>query len=345
LPAARNSFAALRVFQLGNRSISMTYRSILVVGGSGFIGSHLIAKMAQTGWRVIVPTRRYAHARHLLTLPVVDEVVEADVHDDAMLNRLIRDKDAVINLVGILHGRPGASDTRYGPVFAKAHVELPRRIVAACAAHGVRRYLHMSALGAERDGPSMYSRSKADGEALAFSNPTVATTAFRPSVVFGEGDNFLNLFARLQKWLPVMLIGGAEAKLQPVWVDDVAQAFIAALENDRTIGHSYELAGPTVYTLRELVRLAGRYSGHPRPVIGLPDSLARAQAWLLEHAPGGPLLSRDNLDSMRVDNVAHGPIAPELHIEPTPLEAVAPYYLQGRHPHAGVEAAHIERRH
>jgi uncharacterized protein YbjT (DUF2867 family) len=322
----------------------MAYRSVLVVGGSGFIGSHLIAKMALTGWRVIVPTHRYAHAKHLLTLPVVDQVIEADVHDDATLDRLIRGKDAVINLVGILHGRRGASGTRYGPAFAKAHVELTRRIVAACAAHGVHRYLHMSALGAERDGPSMYSRSKADGEAIAFSNPAIATTAFRPSVVFGEGDSFLNLFARLQKWLPVMLIGAADATLQPIWVGDVAQAFIAALENDRTIGHSYELAGPTVYTLRELVRLAGRYSGHPRPVIGLPDSLARAQAWLLERAPGGPLLSRDNLDSMSIDNLAHGPVAPELCIEPTPLEAVAPYYLQGRHPHAGVEAVHIERR-
>jgi NADH dehydrogenase len=322
----------------------MVHRSVLVVGGSGFIGSHLIAKMALTGCRVTVPTHRYAHAQHLLTLPNVDDVVEADVHDDAALDLLLKDKDAVINLVGILHGHAGAAGTRYGPAFAKAHVELPRRIVAACARHGVHRYLHMSALGANRNGPSMYARSKADGETDAFSNPAVATTVFRPSVVFGEGDRFLNLFARLQKWLPLMLIGGANAKFQPVYVGDVAQAFVNALDDERTIGHIYELAGPTVYTLRELVRLAGGYAGHPRPVIGLPDALARIQAGLLEHAPGGPLMSRDNLDSMSVDNVAHGPIAAELDIQPTSLEAVAPYYLHGGRPHTGVEAVHSERR-
>jgi uncharacterized protein YbjT (DUF2867 family) len=322
----------------------MVHRSVLVVGGAGFIGSHLIAKMALTGCRVTVPTHRYAHARHLLALPNVDDVIEADVHDDAALDRLLKDKDAVINLVGILHGRAGAPGTRYGPDFANAHVELPRRVVAACARHGVHRYLHMSALGADRDGPSMYARSKADGEIAAFSNPAVGATVFRPSVVFGEGDRFLNLFARLQKWLPVMLLGGADAKFQPVYVGDVAQAFVNALDDERTIGRIYELAGPTVYTLRELVRLAGRYAGHPRPVIGLPDAIAGIQATLLEHAPGAPLMSRDNLDSMRVDNVAHGPIAAELDIQPTALEAVAPYYLQGGRPHAGVDAVHGKRR-
>lgn len=313
----------------------MEYRSILVIGGTGFIGSHLIAKMNSPGWRITVPTRRLAHAQHLLILPSVEDVIEANVHDDATLRQLIHGKDAVINLVGILHGK-AAANAPYGSAFARAHVELPKRIVAACAELEVRRYLHMSALGADSKGPSMYLRSKGDGEAAAFSDPRVSTTVFRPSVVFGDNDHFLNLFASLQRFLPVMLLGAAEAKFQPIYVEDVAQAFVAALHNDRTAGKCYELAGPQVYTLRELVRLAGEFSGHPRPVIGLPPVLARLQAWLLEHLPGEPLMSRDNLDSMQVDNVAHGPIAPELGIVPTALEAVAPYYLHGAPPHSGL---------
>jgi NADH dehydrogenase len=319
----------------------MDYHSVLVIGGSGFIGSHIVAKLAQTDWRVVVPTRHYESARHLLELPEVEDVIEADVHDDAALNRLIHGHTAVINLVGILHSRWG---NPYGPDFARAHVELPKRIVAACVANGVHRYLHMSALGADRNGPSMYSRSKADGEAMAFSNPALATTVFRPAVVFGDQDRFLNMFARLEKFLPMMLLARADAKFQPVYVEDVAQAFVNALRNDRTIGKVYELAGPKVYTLRELVKLAGTYTGHPRPVIGLPDSLARLQALIMEHMPGGPLLTRDNLDSMKVDNVASGPIDPELGITPTELEAVAPYYLTGQKPHTGVEVVHPRSR-
>jgi NADH dehydrogenase len=316
----------------------MTFRSVLILGGSGFIGGHVIAKLAQTEWRVIVATRHFEKARHLLEVPNVEDVVEANIHDDAALSSLMVGNQAVINLVGTLHSRPGDP---YGPDFARAHVDLPRRVVAACAAHGVRRYLHMSALGARTDGPSMYLRSKADGEAAAFSN-ALWVTVFRPSVVFGEGDHFLRLFASLEKFLPVMLLAGANAKFQPVYVEDVAQAFVHALENERTIGHVYELAGPHVYTLRELVKLAGEYTGHPRPVIALPQSLARFQAMVMEHLPGEPLLTRDNLDSMTIDNVASGPIDPELGIVPTALEAVAPYYLTGQKPHSGVEAVHIQ---
>lgn len=310
----------------------MDTRSLLVIGGSGFIGSHLIAKLNHPGWSIVVPTRHFSHAQHLQLIPSVDDIVEADVHDDAALRRLMEGKDVVINLVGILHGSHGEP---YGPEFARAHVELPKRIVAACAELGVRRFLHMSALGADPKGPSMYLRSKGDGEAAAFSDPRVATTAFRPSVVFGDNDRFLNLFAALEKFMPIMFLGGAEAKFQPVYVEDVAQAFVAALHDDHTAGKRYELAGPKVYTLRELVRLAGEYTGHERPIVALPPALARLQAAVLEHLPGS-LMSRDNLDSMQIDNIAHEPIAPELGIIPTALEAVAPYYLAGDTPHSGL---------
>lgn len=316
----------------------MAYRNVLVIGGTGFIGSHIIAKLVDTECRVTVPTRREGHAAHLLLLPDVEQVVEANVHDDATLDRLMHGQDAVINLVGILHGKPGPAGSRYGRDFARAHVELPQRIVDACVRNGVRRFLHMSALGAAHNAPSMYLRSKADGEAAATSAPEVATTIFRPSVVFGDKDRFLNMFASLQRMLPVMMLAGANAKFQPVYVEDVARAFVKALLDNRTIGKVYELAGPKVYTLRELVRLAGEYSGHRRPVIGVPDAFARLQAFFLEHLPGGPLMSRDNLDSMQVDNVRTSPLADELGIEWTSIEAIAPHYLSGRS-HYGAAAA------
>lgn len=295
---------------------------LLVLGGSGFIGSRLVAQLAAQGRSIVLPTRRAIHARHLIMLPSVD-VVEADIHDEARLAQLVRGVDAVINLVGVLHSRRGKSGTAYGPEFERAHVELPRKVAAACVRAGVRRSLHMSALGASASGPSMYLRSKAAGEAAALSQPSLAVTIFRPSVVFGEGDRFLNLFASLQRILPVVALGGADARFQPVYVEDVVHAFIDALEDQAAIGRVIELVGPKVYTLRELVRLAGRYSGHPRPVFGLPPALARIQAWFLEHAPGGPLMSRDNLDSMRADNVASPGTSPM----PTALEDVAPFYL------------------
>ena len=303
----------------------MQHRSILLIGGSGFIGTHIAARLADAGYRVVVPTRRHARARHLLVLPTV-QVVEADVFDAAQCDRLLQGCDAVINLVGVLHSRPGQP---WGPAFERAHVELPRRLVQACRRNGVRRVLHMSALGAAADGPSMYQRSKAEGEKLMLDSG-LAVTSFRPSVVFGADDHFLNLFAHLQRWLPVMALGGADAKFQPVFVGDVADAFVRALDDRSTIGKTYELVGPHVYTLRALVRLAGVYSGHPRTVIALPDALARLQALTLEYLPGAPLMSRDNLDSMKADNVASGrhPLPPHWH--PQPLEAVAPDYLAPR---------------
>lgn len=308
----------------------MNARFVLVIGGTGFIGHHVIAKLADLGCRIVVPTRRLRQGKDLLVIPAVDNVIEADVHDDQTLNRLVAGMDAVINLVGILHSRPAAAGEPYGPDFRRAHVELPRRIVAACAANGVTRYLHMSAMGAASDAPSMYQRSKADGERAAFGNPAVRTTVFRPSVVFGEDDHFLNMFAQMQKFLPVIPLAGADAKFQPVYVQDVAQAFARALQDDHTIGKVFELGGPKVYTLRELVQLAGKFSGHPRPVIPLPPGVARLQAWFFEHLPGTPLISRDNLDSMKADNITSLNMWPEMGLQPTALEAVAPLYLAGR---------------
>ena len=232
----------------------------------------------------------------------------------------------MINLVGVLHSRAG---TPWGPAFERAHVELPRRLVAACQRQAVTRCLHMCALGADSHGPSMYQRSKAAGERIMLDAAGLKVTSFRPSVVFGPEDNFLNMFAKLQSLLPVLALGGLQARFQPVYVGDVAKAFVTALDDPDTIGRVYELTGPRVYSMKELLQLAGTYSGHRRPVIGLPDLLARLQAFFLEHVPGGPLMSRDNLDSMKSDNVASGLYPAPANWQPTPLEAVAPEYLAG----------------
>ena len=307
----------------------MREMTVVVFGGSGFIGSHLVAQLAGEGARVVVPTRRLESARHLTSLPTVD-VVEADIGqaDPSELRALLAGADAAINLVGVLHSKRG---TPYGPQFRHAHVELPRRIVAACAAAGVPRYLHMSALGADRDGPSMYQRSKADGELSARAEESVAATIFRPSVVFGPGDRFLNLFAGMQRWLPVVPLACAGAEFQPIYVGDVAQAYIHALRDPKTRHQVFALGGPAIYTLAELVRLAGRWSHHERPIIELPAALGRLQALLFELLPGTPLMSRDNLDSMKCDNVLDPAIqaltAATLGIKLTALEAAAPQYL------------------
>jgi len=303
----------------------MRHSNILVLGGSGFIGRYVVNLLVARGCRVLVPSRRRERARHLILLPTCD-VVDADVYDDATLERLVAGQHAAINLIGTLHGDRAA--------FTRTHTELPRRLIAACARHRVRRLAHMSALGADENGPSLYQRSKGAGEALARAS-TQNCTIFQPSVVFGREDRFLNLFAMLAKFAPLLPIGGADAKFQPVWVEDVARAIVNAIDNEATYGKTYELAGPKIYTLRELVRFAAVASGHPRPVLALPERFARWQARLIELAPGEPLLSRDNLDSMKRDNVAKvQPFqpAPELGIGITPMEPEAVIYLAGLHP-------------
>lgn len=300
---------------------------VVVFGGSGFIGSHLVALLAQENIPTLVPTRHAGRVRHLTTLPGVD-VVESDIHDDTAVRDLLAGRTAAINLVGILHASRAQP---YGPEFRRAHVDLPRRIVDACAAAGVPHYLHMSALGADPRGPSMYSRSKADGEAAARSRPEVASTIIRPSVVFGPGDHFLTMFAKLQRYLPLVPLAGASARFQPVYVGDVASTFLHALRDPQARNQIVQLGGPAVYTLGELVRLAGRYAGCERRIVALPAGLARLQARFFELLPGEPVITRDNLDSMAVDNVLDpatpGLTAASLGIKLTPLEAVAPHYL------------------
>jgi len=303
-------------------------KNILLIGGSGFLGGHVAQRLAAQGHRLTVPTRHRERARHLIVLPTVD-VVETDVHDEARLAELVAGQDAVINLVGILHSRYGLP---YGPDFARAHVALPKSIAAACRAAGVRRLVHVSALNADANGPSQYLRSKGEGEAaLREAGAALDLTIFRPSVIFGPDDAFLNLFASLQRWSPVMPLGNAKARFQPVYVEDVAQAIVASLDRSDACGQTYCCCGPRVYTLAELVRYVGEQIGKRRPIIPLPEALARIQAGLLELLPNPPL-SVDNLDSMDVDSVCPGGDPLPFGATPTPLETVAPEYLAASTP-------------
>jgi len=300
--------------------------SLLVLGGSGFVGRALCEQLTRRfggAARITVPTRRLPHAQAVQSLPGVT-VVQADVFRD--LPALVEGHDAVVNLVAILQGHAAA--------FERAHVELPRRIAAAMASRGVRRLVHVSALGVAEHAPSRYLRSKAAGEAVlhvAAQTGDLALTLVRPSLVFGSGDSSINLFASLQRLFPLMPLGGADARLQPVWVQDLARALVEVLLRPEAVGQTYEIAGPRVLTLAELVKLAGRAAGCERPLLRLPHALAMLQALAMECLPGEPLLSRDNLASLSVPNVASGtlPGLAELGIQATALEAVLPRYLGG----------------
>jgi uncharacterized protein YbjT (DUF2867 family) len=293
----------------------------LVLGGTGFVGRALCEKLSErsSSDRIVVPTRRLARGHSVQSLPTVD-LVQAKLHDDAELLALVRGCDVVINLVAILHGSEAD--------FRQVHIELPRRLINACHGAGVKRLLHISALGVGPSAPSLYLRSKTAGEAV-LATSGLDVTVLRPSVIFGAHDRFLNVFARLQSVAPLMPLAGSTAQFQPVWIEDVAAALVAAIDTPASVGQTYECAGPTVYTLAQLVRLAGRWSGHERPQIALPGWAGWLQAAAMEMLPGEPLMSRDNVLSMSAPNVAT-PGAPGLQalgITPTALEAVGPGYL------------------
>jgi NADH dehydrogenase len=298
----------------------MEMTEVCVLGGSGFVGRHVCHALAAGGFRVRVATRDRERAKEqLILLPTVD-VETVDVHDPAQLGAFVRGADAVFNLVGVLH------DGRGERSFQAAHVELARRVVGACRSSGIRRLLHMSALGSARDGPSRYLRSKGEAEAVVRESG-LGWTIYRPSVVFGPGDDFLNLFAMVLRFSPVLALACPNARFQPVYVEDVAAVLVKSLTDLGSIGRSYDLCGPRVYTLRELVEYVGAVTGRRRRVVGLNDALSYFQALAMELLPV-KLMTRDNYYSMKVDSVCSCGFP--FGIAPAALEAVAPSYLGQR---------------
>ena len=306
---------------------------IIILGGTGFIGRHICEKLIRAGHEVTVPTRKLENAREIQMLPGL-QPLRCNVHDVQQLTQAAYGHDVLINLVAILHGSEAE--------FERTHVTLPQTVVAACKAAGIKRIVQMSSLGAALDAPSQYLRSKGRGEQV-FNQSGLDVCILRPSVVFGEGDKLLNVFAQLQSTFPFVPLAGSEAQFQPVWVEDVAQAVVtlavhrnykidSALRSQYAgkVLKTFEIAGDKTMSLRQLFELAGASVGASRPIFHLPNSLARIQAWAMEKMPGPTLMSRDNLDSMAAPNIASGfsPGLRELGIEPGGIEAIAPTYLQ-----------------
>lgn len=297
----------------------MQAKEICVLGGSGFVGSAIVTKLAAAGYIVRVLTRRRESAKHLILLPNT-KVVECNVLDYKALNNALRGADIVINLLGILHQTKSKS-------FSTIHHQLPAQLIKICADLHIRRLIQMSSLGASKSAPSQYLRSKGAGEeALNAARDTLDITIFKPSVIFGRGDKFINLFASIIRTLPVMLLAKPNAKFQPVWVEDVATCVVSSLENSITFGETYELAGPKIYTFRQLVLTIMQILHLRRPIIGLSDRLSYLQAFLMELLPI-KLMSRDNVQSMEQDSVSTGAFPSVFGIVPTSLETVIPQYL------------------
>lgn len=302
----------------------MERSNVVLLGGTGFIGSHLAHCLDAAGCRVRVLTRRRESAKHLILLPNV-EVMEYDVGDDSRLKVALQGMDAVVNLIGILHERPGVT-------FEDVHAKWLRRLVEACRQASVPRLVHVSALRAGPHAPSAYLRSKGEGEAVVRQSG-LQWTVFRPSVVFGAGDGFLTLFARLGRVMPVIFLACPDARFQPIWVEDLAQAIAISLGKRATVGQTYDMCGPRTYTLRELVAYAAHCVGANPCIIGLNPTLSMLQGAMMELLPV-KLMTRDNVRSMQVDSVCDCAFPAVFGLTPSPLEAVAPAYLSGNAPRA-----------
>ena len=302
----------------------MATQRIAVLGGSGFVGRHLVAALTRAGYATRVLTRRRSRSRHMLVIPTC-EIVETDVHLVSNLSLHLADCAAAVNLVGILNEHAG------GGGFGDAHADLPGKLAEACRYNRIGRVLHMSALGVSADAPSEYLRTKFLGEraAHAAGDDGIAVTSFRPSVIFGPEDSFFNRFAGLLALSPLVFpLACPRARFAPVYVGDVVRAFLTALGDDSTAGECYELCGPRTYTLRDLVAYTARITGRRRLIVGLGDGLSRFQARVLERLPGKPF-SIDNYLSTKVDSVCSTNGLERLGITPRGVESVVPRYLGG----------------
>lgn len=295
--------------------------NICVLGGTGFVGTELVTRLVGQGHWVRVPTRNAGHGQHLRVLSTI-ELVTANVHDPRTLGQLLAGMDAVINLIGI--SNPSGRAT-----FRSVHAELATKLVTAARLTRVRRLLQMSALGADAEhGPSRYLRSKGEAEAhIRAAVPRLDFTIFRPSVIFGPRDSLTNRFAALLRlaggFLPLVR---SQARFAPVHVGNVAEALVRTLDDRGSFGETYELCGPEVMTLEQIVRMTAAVAQLPCHILRQPDALGRLQAALLGLLPGKPL-SLDNFRSLSVDSLCTRNGLERLGIRPRPMMAVLPFYL------------------
>jgi uncharacterized protein YbjT (DUF2867 family) len=304
-------------------------KNALVIGGSGFVGQAVCNELVKAGYRVTVPTRRYHKAKHLLPLPTC-HIVEGNIHDRATLGQLVVGQDVIINLLGVHSNQRGKP---YGLEFRTNHVEFPKALATSMLQHKIKRLIHVSALGVgvQNPAPSKYLRSKTDGEAH-IKDSGLAWTILRPSVIFGKDDKFLNMFACLSKLFPVIPLTCSNIKFQPVFVGDVARAIAAcATDPSKDTHHStFDLVGPEVFTLKELLELSAKAIGKKPCIIGIPSGLGKIQASLMGLLPGKPLITIDNINSMSIDNIhTAGKLFPLEHYEC--LSVIAPSYLREAH--------------
>lgn len=295
--------------------------TVCVLGGTGFVGAELVTRLCREGHWVRVPTRTLSGHEPLRVLDTV-RLIRANVHEPRVLGRLFRGADVVINLIGILN--------EHGPAnFQSVHVDLAEKVVLAARTAGVTRLLHMSSLGADASSaPSHYLRSKGEAEArVRAGSPVLEWTIFRPSVIFGPNDTLTNRFAGLLRlsggFLPLARAG---AKFAPISVTDVAEAFCRALLDPATAGHTFELCGPEVLTLKQLVEMTARVAGIRPWILPLPDFVAWMQAAVMNLLPGKPF-SLDNLRSLSVDSVCRENGCARLGIVPQPMLSLLPTYL------------------
>lgn len=303
--------------QAGGRKVATVF------GGSGFIGRYVVKRLAERDYIVRVAVRDAEAALFLKPMGVPGQIVPVGVSvtDEAGVAAVVSGAEVVINLVGILH------ETRK-TTFKAIQGEAPGRIGRAAAASGARAVVQISAIGADPASPSAYARTKAEGEQAA-REAFPAATVLRPSIVFGPEDGFFNRFAALAQFVPALpLYGGGETKFQPVYVGDVADAVMAALDRTDAAGRTYELGGPRVYSFRDLLQYILTVTGRRRLLLPLPWSVGRLQARVFELLPNPPL-TRDQLLLLQRDNVVSpGALTlADLGIQPKAVEAIVPGYL------------------
>ncbi|MBL1276179.1 MAG: complex I NDUFA9 subunit family protein [Ectothiorhodospiraceae bacterium] len=309
----------------------MNAARICLIGGSGFVGRHLAARLVRSGYEVKVLTRRREDHRELLVLPNLT-LTECNIFNKDDLCAQLTDMDVAVNLVGILNER------RKGD-FQRVHVDLSCLIIEACQSSGVKQLLHMSALKADgQNGPSQYLRTKGEAETAVLAATDIQVTAFRPSVIFGPDDLFFNRFAQLLAITPgIFPLACANARFAPVYVEDVAEAFVQSINNRATYGQAYELCGPSPYSLRELVDYTAKLSGNKRLIINLGDRLSWWQGRIMEYLPGKPF-SRDNFLSTRVNSLCKSTFPDVFDITPASIESIVPGYLGKQHLNARYSA-------